>query len=386
MRNRRRREGPEGRGTTIYAAIFLVFTPFAIADGWSNGVADGLGATVTTLLFIVWYVSGYLASEDPAPAWTSWITPWRWMAVMIVLTAIATLFTNAGLMFLTFVAAGAGALLERRISLVVILAAGVAYAVFGVLLGIPAPWAFGIGLWTVFIGMTVWGGMRLSASEEALITAREEKAALAVDLERSRLARDLHDILGHSLTVVTVKAQLAGRLVDVDPERAKAEIAEVERLARDALTDVRATVRDYRTLSLATELAGARRALAAAEIEAEVPGAVDDVASEHRELFAWVVREGTTNIVRHSGARHVVIRLSSDAVEIEDDGVGVAPDGEHGTGLLGLGERARNAGATLTLSSGPGGRGTVLRVAAGDNEGDRHSREDHTVTTEGRAR
>ena len=105
-----------------------------------------------------------------------------------------------------------------------------------------------------------------------LLRAHEENAHLAVENERTRFARDLHDILGHSLTVITVKAELAGRLLDVDTERARAEITDLERLSRDALADVRRAVEGYRDLTLPGELARARTALAAAEIEAVVPG------------------------------------------------------------------------------------------------------------------
>ena len=110
-----------------------------------------------------------------------------------------------------------------------------------------------------------------------LIRAHEENAELLVENERTRFARDLHDILGHSLTVITVKAELAGRLMDVDPARAKAEVADLERLSRDALADVRRAVEGYRDLTLPGELARARAALEAAEIRADLPNSTDDV-------------------------------------------------------------------------------------------------------------
>ena len=115
-----------------------------------------------------------------------------------------------------------------------------------------------------------------------------------------RIARDLHDLLGHSLTAASVKAQLAGRLVGQDDARAAAEIGDVERLTRQVLADVRAAVAGYREVSLAVELATAREVLGAAGIAADLPGAVDEVPAGQRELFGWVVREGVTNAVRHS--------------------------------------------------------------------------------------
>lgn len=148
-----------------------------------------------------------------------------------------------------------------------------------------------------------------------------------------------------------------------DPVRAEREIADVERLARDALADVRAAVAGYRTPTVAGELVSARVALDAAGIEAELPGAVDDVPADRSELFGWAVREGVTNVVRHSGASRCRISVTRDAVEISDDGRGVpapAPEGR-GTGLAGLRERAAVAGASVTVGRADGG-GFRLRV------------------------
>ncbi|WP_284253017.1 sensor histidine kinase [Pseudolysinimonas kribbensis] len=122
--------------------------------------------------------------------------------------------------------------------------------------------------------------------------AQHEVARLAVSEERARLARDLHDSLGHSLTVVAVKSELARKLVSRDPVRAEAEIADIERLAREGLADLRAAVAGYRDVDLEAELASARTALAAAGITAHLPDDAAVVRPELRALFGWVVREG----------------------------------------------------------------------------------------------
>ena len=198
---------------------------------------------------------------------------------------------------------------------------------------------------------------------QQLRATRHELARLAVDQERSRVARDLHDILGHSLTVITVKAELAGRLVDIDPVRASQEIADLEDLARGALADVRSTVAGFRGVSIATELANARSALEAAGIRASLPASVDEVPSGLRELFGWTVREGVTNIVRHSSAANASITLGPDFVEIVDDGRGPSDAAVDGTGLNGLRERVDATGARMAVGRTVDG-GFRLKVIA----------------------
>ena len=187
-----------------------------------------------------------------------------------------------------------------------------------------------------------------------LRAAQQEVSRLAAERERMRIARDLHDLLGHSLTAASVKAQLAGRLVGRDDTRAAAEIGEVERLTRQVLADVRAAVAGYREVSLAVELATAREVLGAAGIAADLPGAVDEVPADRRELFGWVVREGVTNVVRHSQAARVTIRVTPTAVEVLDDGRGRSARAP-GSGLAGLAERAAAAGGHLEAGPVPGG-------------------------------
>ncbi|MCU1413245.1 MAG: histidine kinase [Microbacteriaceae bacterium] len=188
-----------------------------------------------------------------------------------------------------------------------------------------------------------------------LRATQHELATLAVAEERSRVARDLHDILGHSLTVVTVKAELAARLIDTDPAAAKREIEDVEDLARGALADVRSTVAGFRGVSVAAELANARSALAAAGIRASLPGAVDQVPASSRELFGWVVREGVTNVVRHSGATQASVALAPDSVEVTDDGSGPSKTASDGNGLAGLRERVEAAGGRMTIGRSQSG-------------------------------
>jgi two-component system, NarL family, sensor histidine kinase DesK len=179
-------------------------------------------------------------------------------------------------------------------------------------------------------------------ANQALAETRAELARLAAENERIRIARDLHDLLGHSLTTITVKAGLARKLGPADPAAAVAQITEVEDLCRRVLTEVRAAVSGYREVTLASELARGRELLRASGITADLPTATEVADPAHAELFGWAVREGLTNVIRHSRARSCEVRVSASCVEIIDDGQGSA-DGP-GNGLSGLRERAAAAG------------------------------------------
>ena len=217
------------------------------------------------------------------------------------------------------------------------------------------------------VALSVFASVRGLQASHALAEARAQLAALAAENERYRIARDLHDLLGHSLTTITVKAGLAYRLGAADHDRAVREMAEVEALARRTLGDVRAAVASYRDVTLAGELATGRELLRAAGVNADLPRAVDVVDPAHQELFGWAVREGLTNVVRHAHASSCAVRLASNSVEIVDDGVGAAGVAPPGTGLSGLRERVAAAGGVVEAGPlRPGGwRLRVSLAAAG---------------------
>ncbi|MFD1716389.1 sensor histidine kinase [Georgenia deserti] len=186
--------------------------------------------------------------------------------------------------------------------------------------------------------------------------------------ERERVARDVHDVVGHSLTVVTMKAELAERLVDADPAAAKAELAELRAVTRESLAEIRATVAGLRVARLGDELAAARSALDDAGIAADMPDGPDVVDPRHRLVLAWVLREAVTNVVRHSQAATCAVRLGPGRLEVTDDGVGLGGSRES-TGLCGIRERVAAAGGRLILdtadgapASRPGRPGTRLEV------------------------
>ncbi|WP_233223886.1 sensor histidine kinase [Amycolatopsis sp. CA-128772] len=225
------------------------------------------------------------------------------------------------------------------------------------------PWRSGPG-WTQAVAL-VFTVLMVSAFAEAirantaLVEARAEVARLASEAERARIARDLHDLLGHSLTAITVKSTLARRLVTAEAARAGEEMSAVETLARQALTDVRAAVSGYREVTLAGELARGRELLRACGVAADLPTATDVVAPGRQELFGWVVREGLTNVARHARATRCAVTLSAASIEVADDGVGGTASS--GSGLDGLRERVDAAGGTFEAGQ-VASRGWRLRV------------------------
>jgi two-component system, NarL family, sensor histidine kinase DesK len=195
-----------------------------------------------------------------------------------------------------------------------------------------------------------------------LADARAELAHAAVAAERERFARDLHDLLGHSLSVIAIKAELAGRLLPGSPERAAVEVGEVEGVARQALSEVRQAVSGYRQPTLAGELEGARVALSAAGIDASIDREPISLDPEVEAVLAWTVREGATNVIRHSGASRCSVTVHAadgDAgVEVLDDGIGNGPTttrAEGGNGLIGLRERAASLRGRIEAGTAPGG-------------------------------
>jgi two-component system sensor histidine kinase DesK len=190
----------------------------------------------------------------------------------------------------------------------------------------------------------------------ALHEARQGLADRAVADERDRIARDLHDVLGHSLSLIAIKSELAGRLLPRDPDGARIEIADVERVARESLASVRDTVSGARQPTLANELENARAVLEAAGIASTLDHRAGALAPADDAVLAWAVREAVTNVVRHSGARHAAIHTSRPmtteaAIEVVDDGAdGLAVavvQGTDGTGLRGLRDRLEAVGGRL---------------------------------------
>ncbi|MCW2905788.1 MAG: hypothetical protein JWL68_577, partial [Actinomycetia bacterium] len=310
----------------MFAAIWLVYLAQPATKLWSDpNLARRYLGLADLIAFAAVFVLTFAAARflrDPRN---------RHLSRRIGVVVVAAEAVLVGLAYAALGSSATGLLIYVSVMAVFLLPTRVGWVVVGafVAASLIIPWAQG---WTVdgtmafqiFVSaVAAWGVSQVIQRNAQLVEARNEITRLALAEQRNQFARDLHDILGHSLTVVAVKAELAGRLTSLDPERAGTEIADVERIARQALADVRAAAAGYREITLAGELCSARTALAAAGIEADLPGqGISSIPRPRQELFGWAVREGVTNVVRHSGATRCRIRVTASEVEISDDGCG----------------------------------------------------------------
>lgn len=352
---------PRGIAQTTSAFVWLAFILFPAINAFAkHGTAlrDGLtiaGAATFVAVYIALVLLWRARRADRA------LTPL--FAVLVAIAAALTLSDGASWGFLfTYCAACAG-LISRRLGFVGVLTcsalAGVTSAVGGANGGQVIGWvasSAGIGMLIM-----VMGDLRIR--NEELSRARAELTRLAVAQERERFARDLHDLLGHSLSVIALKAELAGRMLTDRPHDAATEVAELEQVARTALGEVRDAVSGYRQPTLGGELAGARMALSAAGIEADVQGARVPLDPAIEAVLAWAVREGATNVIRHSGARHCTLMTSAT---MTDAGVEVIDDGAGATDATGPTAAAASAGAAAGNGAGTG---VVSRAGLGGGSG-----------------
>ncbi len=309
---------------------------------------------------------------------------WQWWLLPVLVTLGAALFADGGMAWLTALAVASAAVGRispggRATVLGLVCCTGIAVAI-SVATGLSSGNTLVAGAVVALANLLAHSAERRNVLMYRLKETRAELARAAVAEERLRISRDLHDLLGHSLSLITLKAELAGRVIGTDPERAAREIAELETVARRSLTEVRQAVTSYRQPSLAAELVSSRRMLASAGIECQLrvpdayslPSAVD-------ALLAWTVREGATNIVRHSAARHaeIVIELTDTEATagLSDDGMGPRGNGLHAiAGTIAPGRAAGGGGASGTDgASGASGSGAAAGAGGGPAPAGEHA-------------
>jgi two-component system sensor histidine kinase DesK len=343
-----------------WAAIWLVFLGYPISDIVGTGYSPAraviawicLAVFTAVYLFAMWICLSMVARVATGTR----LLP---LAVLYLLGITLTLvFRGQWMGLLVYCGVAAGWTLRWRWLVPVLLALGCFMVAEGVLIGYAWADLGFLSFLTVALGFTMLAFRRLIATVIELRTARAEVARLAISDERLRISRDVHDILGHSLSVIALKAQVARRLMESDAKAAADAMCDVEAVARESLVEVRGMVTGYRQRSLADELQGARDVLDAAGIAFAITRGTMVPPAPVDSLLAWTVREGVTNVLRHSRAHHCEISLSpSDTgftVAIVDDGVGgVANAG--GSGLHGLRERVGAAGGRVDAGLGEGG-------------------------------
>ncbi|MFI9719075.1 sensor histidine kinase [Streptomyces sp. NPDC052396] len=361
---------PENRRQAVakacWALLYLSYLAFTIADltsGRHSAPATALGA-----LGLAVYLAGYaylLFSRRPPDR-----LPRPKLVVLAGLFALSVLLTvtlgGAWLPLMVYVAVSSGVLLPFKWGMRAVVAIALTTAGLGPLTGLEPVATVWIVLALLLSGAGMAAVAQMGRTMRELREARATVAHLAANEERLRLARDLHDLLGHSLSLITLKSELAGRMLPDAPEQAAQQVADIERVSRQALVDVREAVSGFRRPTLGGELAHARTALAAAGIVADLSRAPDwhpDLAPDAEGALAWALREAVTNVVRHSAARRCEVELAEAADElcltVIDDGRG--PERPHGNGLTGLAERLALTDGRLQTGQGARG-GFALRA------------------------
>ncbi len=355
----------EGRSPYLLWLIWVLWLPFIIPAFVSlfqahltipRLIAILIGAALFLAIYLLasWRRAQSLVATSSLPRYPGAST-WLTIVVLTVLSLVLVLLGGSAWLGLFFYTCGyVGGSLPVRWTILT--------ATMIALLATAIGWFTGIG-WLnlvqtiVFIPaiiiitrVVMWS---ITTSWQ-LNDARKEIARLAVMTERLRIARDLHDLLGHNLSLIALKSELAKRLVNVAPERAIVEISDVENVARTTLQEVREAVSAFRQPTLKSELYAAQEILAAAGINYRFDGndsIIDALPTTIEAVLSWTVREGVTNVIRHSRAHQCTIRVTRDAhqitIEVIDDGVGasfISSSDNEGNGLRGLTERVETLG------------------------------------------
>lgn len=361
---RRPRQGsgsPWERYGWLMAAIWLVFLVYPLielvrSDAAQVWIVTGWAAFAA---FVVVYVAGFINGMsfgggglvDPP-------RPIQWIAFGGMIACAALTVPSIGgyaVGFLPFIMSFASYGLNRLAHWVT---AAASVTITAMLVFLTPN---GLSYVSILAIIVLLGVVNIVSTSLIIRSAEAERLGLelATSEGREAVARDVHDLVGHSLTVVKLKAQLVRRLMDTDPQRAKAELADIESLTAEAIAGVRATVAGVRSATLSDQLQSCRDALGAADIALRVEGDAAALSPAQSLTASWILREATTNVLRHSGARTVTVRIAPGTFAVIDDGRGIG--GAEGNGVRGMRERATTGGATLAVSA-PENGGTRVEV------------------------
>lgn len=357
----------------MWVGVWLAFMGAPIGD-----LLDGNHTTPATVLgwlglacFVTVYLGLVMRHTARPPGRVTLYGLLGFLATLAL--ALSLCLGSPWLVLFVYVSVSCGATLPLALATWAILVATATMTLIGAHVTHVGDIVPGLAIPALLGGFAMTGVRHLIRTSVELREARATVAQLAANEERLRMARDLHDLLGHSLSLITLKSELAGRMLPAHPEQAARQVADIEQVSRQALVDVRAAVSGYRRATLPAELAGARTMLSAAGIEAKVPNeAPVALPAAEEEALAWVVREAATNVVRHSGARHCTVALTElqtlDGLflelRVQDDGPGrpgsSAPVA--GNGLTGIAERLEKVAGVLETEAGRKGFTLTARI------------------------
>lgn len=360
----------------LAAGVWLVYLvlPLRSMPGHHSALYSA-GAIAFVVVFSVVYLALFMALDVVSRRLGE-----SGFAVLFALAVAASvLYGGGGITMWIFVSsAAAWTISDRRLAARVLVVVIACYLVLGFTSHLSVSDYFLTLLPTALVGAAVIGFRRRRELTQQLTLAREEIERMAAAQERLRLARDMHDLTGQSLSTITLKSELAARLLarladSPERDRARDEIEQVAAVSRQTLRDIRQAISGYRRPTLAIEVITARGALESAGIapddDGEIMLASGTFDPDAEAALAWCLREAVTNVIRHSGARNCRMRLSrrsrTVSLEVRDDGHGSAP-GTGGAGLRGMTERLTAVGGHLELRPSAGGFGLTATVPAGD--------------------
>lgn len=334
-------------GYLVYLAFFVIPPVLGHAT-----LAEWAVTLAALALFLVLYFRAYWVHGRR-------ILPYAW--AIAALGAALLPFNPGSAGFFIYAAAFVSEVEPSRDALRWVAAIAAAGAVASFALN-ATPWTWlPAAVMPVLIGATNVHYAESRRAKDRLLRAQAEVEHLAQVAERERIGRDLHDLLGHTLSLVALKSELAAKLADRDPERSRAEIRDVERIAREALAEVRAAVEGYRSRTLLEELTAARVACRAAGVALEAELVPPTLSAAAESVLAMALREAVTNVVRHAGARHCHVSVRAEeggvCLEVRDDGRG--GNAGEGRGLSGMRARLEKLGGRLERE---GSAGTCLRA------------------------
>ena len=332
----------------ITAGVWLIFLLYPVQYLWSDSSYQPwqtYGGTASILIFCILYVMSFGANSVIAIDSAS-RRVLAWSGVLLIPAIFLCITLGPWVLFLVtyfislwaFTLPGLGTKVGSGIGLL---------TAFVMFFFYRTVWDNGGYGFIIGAGFVILFAQLMNASE----ARRQKEQELAKARQAEKIARDVHDILGHTLTVINLKAELAIALSEANPGKARTEIQQVAELSRTALAEVRATVTRMKSPDFAGELEASRRALETAQITAHLPSAEQaSLPGMNATLFSWVLREAVTNVVRHSQAQNCWVTLEAERLEIVDDGGSTTL--EPGNGLSGLQARIQEAGGDLILAAG----------------------------------